>query len=142
MPTNSDSLQWTPRQLQLRERLDRLETVVVNVNKSSEDVAIVAWAQERGLLVYVGHRGLYDRWPRSVWANPYRMSPTATPEEEARERDRVCELFVRHLAEEPDLLARIGELKGKALGCWCAPSRCHADYLAELANALPWKAES
>lgn len=36
-------------------------------------------------------------------------------------------------AGRPDLLARIGggELTGKALGCWCAPSACHSDVLLE-----------
>lgn len=34
-----------------------------------------------------------------------------------------------------DLLDRIaaGELKGRALGCWCAPLACHADVLLEYA---------
>lgn len=27
------------------------------------------------------------------------------------------------------------ELKGKVLGCWCKPGPCHADVLAEFANA-------
>jgi len=27
------------------------------------------------------------------------------------------------------------ELKGKVLGCWCAPQRCHGDILAEIANS-------
>jgi hypothetical protein len=26
------------------------------------------------------------------------------------------------------------ELRGKILGCWCAPLPCHADILAEVAN--------
>lgn len=26
------------------------------------------------------------------------------------------------------------ELRGKVLGCWCAPRPCHADILAEIAN--------
>ena len=26
------------------------------------------------------------------------------------------------------------ELKGKILGCWCAPKTCHCDILAEIAN--------
>ncbi|HKX02122.1 MAG TPA: DUF4326 domain-containing protein [Methylomirabilota bacterium] len=35
-----------------------------------------------------------------------------------------------HLPSRPDLLARLGELRGKALGCWCAPAPCHAEVLA------------
>jgi len=34
-----------------------------------------------------------------------------------------------HLRVRADLLARLGELRGKALGCWCAPEPCHADVL-------------
>lgn len=34
----------------------------------------------------------------------------------------------------PEHLARIPELEGKILGCWCAPQACHGDVLAELAN--------
>ena len=34
------------------------------------------------------------------------------------------------------VLARIGELHGKVLRCWCKPQPCHGDYLAELADAL------
>lgn len=26
------------------------------------------------------------------------------------------------------------ELRNKVLGCWCAPKRCHAEVLVELAN--------
>lgn len=30
------------------------------------------------------------------------------------------------------LLARLGELRGKRLGCWCKPRACHGDVLVEL----------
>ena len=36
---------------------------------------------------------------------------------------------------QPALLARLPELKGKRLICWCAPLRCHGDVLHRLANA-------
>ena len=33
------------------------------------------------------------------------------------------------------LLARLPELRGKNLGCWCPPGKeCHADVLLEIAN--------
>ncbi len=35
------------------------------------------------------------------------------------------------------ILNAIPSLKGKVLGCWCAPLACHGDVLAELANAEP-----
>jgi hypothetical protein len=49
------------------------------------------------------------------------------------------------LFSQEDLLARLPELQGKVLGCWCKdpdkPKKhnapCHGDVLAELANASP-----
>lgn len=34
------------------------------------------------------------------------------------------------------LLKDLHELKGKTLGCWCAPQACHGDILMKLANEL------
>jgi hypothetical protein len=38
------------------------------------------------------------------------------------------------IEDQPDLLAQLHELRGKTLGCWCAPRECHCDVLLELAN--------
>lgn len=35
---------------------------------------------------------------------------------------------------QSDLMSSIHELKGKRLGCWCAPRSCHGDILSRLAN--------
>jgi hypothetical protein len=44
-------------------------------------------------------------------------------------------LFREHLAQHPELLARVGELAGQNLACWCKPTQpCHADVLIDLAN--------
>jgi len=32
-------------------------------------------------------------------------------------------------------MAALPELRGKVLGCWCAPKACHGDVLVSLANA-------
>lgn len=43
------------------------------------------------------------------------------------------------VVERSDLLAQLSELRGKVLGCWCAPLACHGDVLAELADgAAAW----
>jgi hypothetical protein len=52
-------------------------------------------------------------------------------------RDEVIEKYRDWLMNRPDLLKDIPTLKGKVLGCWCAPKRCHGDILAELANKPP-----
>ncbi len=44
-------------------------------------------------------------------------------------------LFRRYLLKRPDLLAEVKKLRGKRLACTCAPRPCHADVIAEIANA-------
>lgn len=43
--------------------------------------------------------------------------------------------FMRVLPQRNEIEARIEELRGKQLACWCPLDKpCHADVLAELAN--------
>lgn len=69
---------------------------------------------------------LVDR--SSDWGNPFVMHGEA-------DRDRVCDIFADYaqwrLARQPNWL---DPLRGKALACWCAPKRCHAETLRDLAN--------
>jgi hypothetical protein len=36
---------------------------------------------------------------------------------------------------QPELMTALPELRGKVLGCWCAPLPCHAEVLARLAKS-------
>lgn len=89
----------------------------------------VVWTGKR----YV--KGEYCFPADSPWAHPKRWfgppPPTAYGEYEA------------YLLKTPALLARLGELKGKRLACWCrAPEeRCHADVLVKYARAYARKPE-
>jgi len=69
--------------------------------------------------VYVG-RG-------SPWGNPFRVGRDG-------DRETVVRLYCEWVLEQPDLMARIHELRGKDLVCFCAPKLCHAMVLRELAN--------
>jgi hypothetical protein len=51
-----------------------------------------------------------------------------------QDRERVIAQFEQYLLNSPDLLAQVGELKGKDLVCYCAPKACHGDILLRLAN--------
>jgi hypothetical protein len=62
----------------------------------------------------------------SRWGNPFQIGRDGT-------RDEVIARYERWVLEQPELLAALGELEGKTLGCWCAPKRCHGDVLALLA---------
>jgi hypothetical protein len=64
----------------------------------------------------------------SPWGNPFKL---------AREEDRaeVLAQYEAWLLEQPELVARAQrELRGKVLGCYCAPKACHGDVLARIAN--------
>lgn len=105
---------------ELRERLERGETVVVNMRSKSSHRAAVAWAKKAGLFVRV------DR--QTDWGNPYELGRDGT-------RDEVCEKYAAWLQTQRHLLDELSSLQGRALGCWCAPKRCHGHELARLANA-------
>lgn len=72
--------------------------------------------------VYVG-RGRGSRW-----GNPFKSPRDGS-------RDDVIAKYERWLVGQPELMAALPELRGKVLGCWCAPKPCHADVLLRLANA-------
>lgn len=67
----------------------------------------------------------------SDWANPFRIGRDGS-------RDQVLARYETWLTtERPDLMARLFELAGHDLACWCAPQPCHADVLVRLASSLP-----
>ena len=81
---------------------------------------------ERGTYVYVGRGNLRWGLVRSVFHNPFTRGS----------RDKMCDDFEVMIQHDPHLRDRVRrELCGKDLGCWCAPARCHADTLLEIANA-------
>ena len=97
-------------------------TTIVNVRTDEFDV-------------YIGRAVRRARDPRcrvaSCYANPYRIGrdrtrETALVEYETLWRRRLAGTS-RHL-----WLGRLRALRGKRLGCWCAPKPCHGDVLIKL----------
>ena len=62
------------------------------------------------------------------WGNPFMLNADGS------NRDEVVEQYAKWLFNQPDLMAELPKLRGRHLVCWCAPLRCHADVLLELAN--------
>lgn len=79
-------------------------------------------------------RGTYKA--PTKWGNPHRLAKPRTPEGEAR-----CLLAHALHLRDTGLVDDVGELRGKVLGCCCAPARCHGDTLARLADAEDARAE-
>ncbi|MGN9778090.1 DUF4326 domain-containing protein [Micromonospora sp. H33] len=100
-------------------------TTVVNLKGHRDDPAYAD-------VVYVGramHRGGW-RLPTSPLSSPFRPGRDGT-------RDEVLDKYRAYLLGRPELLALRPDLRGRRLGCWCAPERCHAEVIAELADSPP-----
>ena len=63
----------------------------------------------------------------SKWGNPFKLK-------KGESRELCLARYRDWLMSQGDLLSSLGELRGKTLGCWCAPLGCHGDILAELAD--------
>ena len=126
--TGFDEAGWTADELARRERvLDGL-AVVANATKG-RDAKLIDWAFTAGLLVRIHRpRRFVKESDPLIWRNRFAIGKHG-------DRDEVCDKFAADLAARLDLLARIPELRGKVLLCWCHPERCHGHHLAALANA-------
>lgn len=93
-----------------------MATRVVNLNEEPYDLYIGRADAQKGLL-------------GSIWGNPFMIGRDGT-------RDEVLVQYRAWILEQPELLDRLPELKGKILGCWCKPKRCHGDILLELIKGL------
>lgn len=81
---------------------------------------LVANLRSEGCQVYVGRP--------SKWGNPFKAGRDGT-------REEVIAKYEQWLRDQPHLVAVAKrELRGKVLGCWCAPLACHADVLVRIAN--------
>ena len=63
----------------------------------------------------------------SKWGNPFAIGKDG-------DRATVIAKYQAWIIQQPALMASLHELKGKTLGCWCAPQACHGDVLSALAN--------
>lgn len=110
-----------------------MSTRVVNVKLSEPfDVYI-------GRTMKHGYYGKHPVYQDKGWGNPFRAGYNAVSAADVLNHYRV------YLLHQPKLLARIvPELRGKTLGCWCAPPGgldgdlggrvCHGEILAALAD--------
>lgn len=63
----------------------------------------------------------------SKWGNPFTIGRDGS-------REAVIQAYLDYILTRPDLIAALPELRGKTLGCWCAPLSCHGHVLAYLAD--------
>jgi len=71
----------------------------------------------------------------SIWGNPFSHRDFTKAQFKVETREQAVEAYRQWIKTQPQLLARLPELKGKVLACWCKPQSCHGDVLAELAES-------
>jgi hypothetical protein len=114
-----------------------MTTKIINVRVSNirpHFSNLKVWTSESSN-VYIGRGGIVYidgvRYPpkASIWANPFRIPQDGT-------RDEVLDKYEKYirnkLESDSKLIENLIELKGKNLGCWCAPEPCHGDILVKL----------
>ena len=86
--------------------------------------------------LYIGRQVKHGGWDleASKWANPFKLMRKNSdgPEEANMTRSESLKRYRQHVLDSPELMASLHELKGKRLGCWCHPDKCHGDILIEL----------
>ncbi len=80
--------------------------------------------------VYIGRRQWCGKevFDASLWANYYSVKKYG--------REEALRRYEEKIRSRPDLLARLPELEGKILACWCKPLPCHGDVLIKLLEEM------
>jgi Domain of unknown function (DUF4326) len=90
------------------------------------------WRDPNYVHIGRGKRGTTLR--RSPWGNPYPIKQVKADygldDEQARLKS--IELYREWIQTQPELLARLPELRRKTLVCHCTPEPCHGDVLLNL----------
>jgi hypothetical protein len=70
----------------------------------------------------------------SKWGNPFSHKDGTLAEFRVETREEAIASYAEWIKTQPELLESLPELRGKVLGCWCAPLACHGDVLSEMAS--------
>jgi hypothetical protein len=97
-------------------------TTVINIRHPEK----LSWALSNGVFVAI-HRP-------SKWGNPFSHKEGTLAQWKVSSRAEAIERVSAWFLTQPDLLAALPELKGKVLGCFCAPLACHGNVLAKYAD--------
>ena len=93
-----------------------MKTTVINIRDRGKFVGPKGEAVQ---FVFIGRP--------SKWGNPFKLQDGVS-------REDCLVLYKGWVTKQPDLMAALGELRGKVLGCWCKPEMCHGEVLARLAD--------
>lgn len=70
------------------------------------------------------------------WGNPFSHKEGTLAEFKVSSREEAINRYEAYLLKSPELMKDLAELKGKKLGCWCHPKKCHGDVLKKYVDKL------
>jgi len=117
-----------------------MQTTIVNVKVAyirSDYDNLQEWINDEDN-EYIGRAGIVfinkKRYPpqNSEWHNPFKISKDMT-------RDQCLRKYKKYLIEklkDNECLERFKKLRGKNLGCWCKPEKCHGDIIIKLLDDM------
>lgn len=111
-------------------RQQAVEAGYATVANRHTDPSLIVWAKRQRHFLYIG-RGVRGQ-PASPWKNPYRVGRDGT-------LDQVLARYAADLDANTALLARLPELAGMVLVCWCAPQPCHGEELLRRLGLDHWE---
>jgi uncharacterized protein DUF4326 len=116
------------------------ETTIVNVKVDHlrpEYSNLIEWLQDDSH-VYIGRDMSFyvDGAFKSKWHNPFKTKKPGKVYKKGNyySLDESVKLYEEHIRNSPELMNSLEELRGKTLGCWCKPRKCHGDILVKLVN--------
>ena len=117
------------------------KTKIVNVKVAElrpEYQNLTEWLEDDSH-IYIGRDMSFyvDGAYKSKWHNPYKV---AKPKKiykkgDYHTLDESLELYENYIRSSK-LINDIEELRGKTLGCWCKPNKCHGDILIKILDEL------
>lgn len=71
--------------------------------------------------VYIGRGKCPKTGKRGIWGNPFSHKPGTLAKYKAKDLADSLQKHRDWLLNQPELMAKLHELKDKTLGCWCRP---------------------
>lgn len=100
-----------------------MKTTVVNIKETKDYDVFIGRSGWDIPINKNGHDGYFG--------NPFHLKPNEPRGSTLR---KYKEYFHSALEIDPEFKARVEELRGKKLGCFCKPNKCHGDIIANYLN--------
>ena len=115
-----EEAKWSEDEMRRRKIVEAGGVAIANMH-SGKDEYLLRWSRSNNRFIRI------DR--QSPLGNPYELPSDG-------DRDAVCDSFEIYFDRKYSLHGQLSTLRGKVLGCWCYPERCHGQHLASLAEKL------